>query len=101
MSTTSTTVLATDVSTDGTTQTIQLQQGRYLFAISGTFDGATAAFQVNIGPATDCPVAGMSYTESNAEVVWLPNCTAQIAVSGAGGTTNLNAAIARLSLDID
>lgn len=96
-----TTTIATNVSADGDTNAVKVQQGRYLFALSGEFDGATVDFKVNIGVAESCPVQDMSYTASNAVVVWLPNCTVFATVSSAGASTDLNMAIARLALDVD
>lgn len=92
--------IAENVTADGTTEAVQVTAGRYMFAVGGTFDGASVTFTINVGPAVSVPIAGMTYTEPKAEVVWLPSCTVFITTSLTGASTNIGAAIAPVLLDV-
>lgn len=95
-----TTPIATNMTTNGDSAAVQVQAGRYLFAVGGTFDTATITFKVNIGPAVGVPISGMAYTAENGEIVWLPDCTAYVTLSSVGAATNVSAALAPVSLEV-
>ena len=88
------------VTVNGSTEAVQVSAGRYMFAVGGTFDGASVTFTINVGPAVSVPIAGMTYTEPKAEVVWLPSCTVFITTTLAGASTDIGAAIAPVLLDV-
>jgi hypothetical protein len=87
--------------TDGATEAVQVESGRYCFAVGGNFDGATATLHVNIGPANNIPVTDMAYTSPKVDLISLPSCTVYLVVTGAGAATNVSSAISEVITEID
>jgi len=96
----STKVIAQSIVADGDTVAVPVESGQYFLALSGSFGGGTAQLKVNVGPAVDTPITGASYTVSTGEVIWLPDCTVYVTMSGST-TPSVSVALARLSTRLD
>lgn len=74
----------------------QIQNGQYCCAASGTFDGATIEFYINVSPATEAPL-GLTYTAAGTDIIWLPRCQGFVRVTGAGPNTDVGVSVSELS----
>lgn len=71
-----------------------------MLGIGGTFDGATVAVYMNLGPAIDVPIADAVYTEPSSEILWLPTCTVYVKITDAGDDTDVNVCFAAVSSQV-
>jgi len=85
---------------DGSTEPVAIEAGEYMVAVSGPFDGCTAQIDLKLGEIPFAPITDAAMTTSGAIVIALPACTIRVTVSGAGGSTDVSSAIARLSTHV-
>lgn len=94
-------IVAQNITGNGDTAPIQIEEGQHFFAVGGNFDGATVQVMVNVGPAKAVPVTDAAYTAPGSEILWLPACTLFLRVSGVATACDINAALAEVSTKLD
>lgn len=87
-------VLLTAASVTGSSNAVD--KGNYLWAVWGTFDGATATLQYTPNAGTTWIDVGAS-TQADLRGVPLLTGSARVAISGAGGSTSLSSKIGGVS----
>ena len=86
--------------TDGSSTPVAIEAGEYMIAISGEFDGASVQIDLKLGVIPFAPITDASMTAPGAIVIAFPDCSVRITVLSAGASTNVSAAMARLSTHV-
>lgn len=92
--------LVLNQTTDGSSTPVAIEPGEYMVAVSGPFDGATVQIDLKLGVIPFAPISDASMSAPGAIVIALPACSVRVTVSGAGGSTSVSSAIARLSTHV-
>lgn len=85
--------------TSGTSAASEIKAGNYVLAVSGTFNGATVRFELDIAGVGFVPVENVSFTAPKATGIALPSGNVRISISSPGVGTAINAALSALKQD--